>query len=50
MTMRGYEWITYNMYDYDTNLLTDRIRFSLEFKVMLCDFNVIAQIMQSLKY
>lgn len=32
VTLRGYEWITYNMYDFDTNLLTDRIRFSLEFK------------------
>ena len=33
VTLRGYEWITYNMYDFDTNLLTDRIRFSLQFKV-----------------
>ncbi|KAL4235944.1 hypothetical protein ACF0H5_004332 [Mactra antiquata] len=32
MTLQGYEWLTYNLHENDQNVLTEKIRLSLEFK------------------
>ncbi|XP_060552945.1 axotactin-like isoform X2 [Ruditapes philippinarum] len=32
VTLRGYEWLTYNLHWYDQNILSEKMRLSLEFK------------------